>query len=49
MEKPAFDDMINKEEVQESNYEKIWEKEYTITQEDVDNFKEMLDENYCSE
>jgi hypothetical protein len=41
--------MINKEEVQNANYENTWEKEYALTQEDVDNLKDMIDNNYCSE
>ena len=49
MKKPDFDDMINKEEVQNANYENTWEKEYALTQEDVDGLKDMLDNNYCSE
>jgi hypothetical protein len=45
MKQPDFNEMENKDEIQQEEYKKEWTTEYALTKEDV----EMLSEaEYCS-
>jgi hypothetical protein len=45
MEKPDFEEMINKDEIQKENYDEPWTTEYTLTQDDVDMLSQSAE--YC--
>ena len=45
MQKPDFEEMINKDEIQKENYDEPWTTEYTLTQDDVDMLSQSAE--YC--
>ena len=47
MQKPAFDALSNKDEVQQETFNKPWTRQYQLTQQDIDQFKENIKEGYC--
>lgn len=48
MQKPAFENMDNKDEIQQETFDKPWTKQYQLTQQDVDQFKENIKAGYCT-
>jgi hypothetical protein len=40
MKKPEFSQMVNAEEIQQSQYTKPWTRKYSLTKEDVKQLKE---------
>jgi len=45
MQKPDFEEMINKDEIQKEHYDEPWTTEYTLTQDDVDMLSQSAE--YC--
>ena len=45
MQKPDFEEMINKDEIQKENYDEPWTTEYALTQDDVDMLSQSAE--YC--
>jgi ribosome biogenesis GTPase A len=45
MKKPDFNEMVNKDDIQQQDYNAEWTKEYALTKEDVDT---LSSSKYCS-